>query len=65
MENDKFFDIVNKLKRDEQIANTDNSMSLEGLRDLNEGFRNSNFSLEKTAGHSTEMSFLIFNRDEK
>lgn len=64
MENDKFFDIVNKLKRDEQIANQNDSVSLEGLRDLNEGLKNSNFSLEKTEGHSIGMSFLTVKSDE-
>lgn len=56
MADDKFFDIINKLQNDEQPSIQNDSLSTEGLRNLNEGFRNSTFSLQKSRGHSIEVS---------
>ena len=56
MADDKFFDIINKLQNDEQPSIQNDSLSTEGLRNLNEGFRNSTFSLQKSEGHSIEVS---------
>lgn len=56
MADDKFFDIINKLQNDEQPSIQNDSLSTEGLRNLNEGFRNSTFSLQKSKGHSIEVS---------
>lgn len=56
MADDKFLDIINKLQNDEQPLIQNDSLSTEGLRDLNEGFRNSTFWLHKSEGHSIKVS---------
>lgn len=47
MADDKFLDIINKLKNDEQPVISSPSTTEEGLRALNEGLKNNTFSLDK------------------
>lgn len=56
MTEDKFMNIVNKLKNDEQPIITSPKDSQEGLRSVNEGLRRSNYSLSKDEGHIVELS---------
>lgn len=58
MSNDKFHDIICKLKAGEQpqIQNPQASSNQEGLKTLNEGHSRSDFNLNKNQGHITEIS---------
>lgn len=47
MSGDKFLDIIDKLKKDEQPVVSSPSTTDEGLRSLNEGLKNNTFSLDK------------------
>lgn len=49
MADDKFLDIINKLKNDEQPVIPSSSTTEEGLRALNEGLKNNTFSLDKNS----------------